>query len=1339
AKLTLASSMATFADNVTVNGGYVYLGTGGFYAQNEYKTTGSVAAAGWYKVAHIDGSAGRGQQQVTVYTAGGSYAPQSTTIRWWHDWGSTAGISVISEYPASYWTDVRVTDDGTNSFLEVYFTQAISVYLGLQYIGGHDAGTLYSGTLSAGSGTVRSQTKLNGYFALNDKFYVNSSGNVGIGTASPGASLDIGGNPNNAIRTSYLNISANNAAVTDRPYIRGTTSHLVINGGGTTSGGDLYLNYTGDGATGSVRIRENLFVMNTGNVGIGTAGPGAKLEVQGTLETNDRLTITDVQDAGGNILFSAANPYIKATSYIIMPGGLYVLGGTLYALNTAYLRNGIRDDNGGDTFFEGKQSISFNIDYDNNDADTRYFSWRKNGAGFGAGSELMRLTESGNVGIGTASPGAKLEVSDSGSPTIRIKPLSGTNNLVSNYDFWGTFYNYPADTGVRRVANIQAGFATDVWETEYMAFGLGSNDAAVLPTERMRITGNGYVGIGTMNPGAQLDLSTDSARKLTTTTWATGSDARIKTSVESINNALEIISQVRPVKFHYTSEFLSAHPSVVNTDYYNFIAQEYQQVFPNSVTETDGLLYLNSSNMIPYAIAGIKEQQLQITPLVNNLYIASSGNIGIGYVNPGTAKLAINGNVGIGTISPGVKLEVYGGHGDTKARLYSTGNGATLDASLDMWASEPGWTYDGSGIGNNVNGSPYYGRRNLNLGQSYIRFYGGHMYLATGSGDAGNSMFIQNNGNVGIGTTEPETKFHTYASGPLSPSADADYTMAKFYTNNTTLGNLTIGGHTTYGVYIDTRQAEGQIGGAETTSIALYARADLGAANTEWAGYFQGNVRITGSHPDLAEIFPITPPVEEGDIVVNDPQKPTYVKKSNKASDSSIIGIYSTTPSQVIEGKITENIPDNQKAPIALAGRVTTKVSTINGPIKSGDLITSSKIPGVGMKATKAGPIVGKALESYNNSDPNVVGKIIVFVNVSWYDPDVYLTSTGELQIQGQESSYTLKNTTTDTLITRIGAFSEAVIANFQAGIAVIQDLTVNTLTVKQKLISPVAYIEDLEVKNLVAETITAPQISQIEKDLLDLATKYSTASAILADLQRPAAEIEPVSDLQSPVPLDSLILTDLQVNNSLIANILNSKDQDTLFLQPLANAPINLLAGLMTLTPNGQVIINGDLAVTGKVLASKIEALESNLENLTAQTATISSLTITSLTVQAEPPSSTASSKTPLDASAIQPGAQTLLGVNEVNYPTGAATLPAGETEITISNTNVTQDTYIYLTPTSSTSNQTLFVKSKTAGLQTPLDGSEASYPTGGQFTIAIPEAINSNIQFNYWLIQTM
>jgi hypothetical protein len=58
-----------------------------------------------------------------------------------------------------------------------------------------------------------------------------------------------------------------------------------------------------------------------------------------------------------------------------------------------------------------------------------------------------------------------------------------------------------------------------------------------------------------------------------------------------------------------------------------------------------------------------------------------------------------------------------------------------------MWASEPGVTYDGAGIGTNVNGHPSGGKRNSSLMSSFIRFQGG-------------SIFFHSNNNIG-GTAVP--------------------------------------------------------------------------------------------------------------------------------------------------------------------------------------------------------------------------------------------------------------------------------------------------------------------------------------------------------------------------------------------------------------------------------------------------------------------------------------------------------------------------------------------------------------------------------------------------------
>jgi len=160
--------------------------------------------------------------------------------------------------------------------------------------------------------------------------------------------------------------------------------------------------------------------------------------------------------------------------------------------------------------------------------------------------------------------------------------------------------------------------------------------------------------------------------------------------------------------------------------------------------------------------------------------------------------------------------------------------------------------------------------------------------------------------------------------------------------------------------------------------------------------------------------------------------------KSQKAYDQNIVGV------------AEYNETDGYRP--TFAGVFETKVSTINGSIKAGDPITSSDIPGVGMKATKAGQIIGKTLEPYDNPDPNVIGKILVFINLSWYDPDVYLTSTGELKIVASGSSYIAQHTTTGNIIDKIGAFAELVTGKLRVGLIETKKLIVDGVDLLQEM-----------------------------------------------------------------------------------------------------------------------------------------------------------------------------------------------------------------------------------------------------------------------------------------------
>ncbi len=136
---------------------------------------------------------------------------------------------------------------------------------------------------------------------------------------------------------------------------------------------------------------------------------------------------------------------------------------------------------------------------------------------------------------------------------------------------------------------------------------------------------------------------------------------------------------------------------------------------------------------------------------------------------------------------------------------------------------------------------------------------------------------------------------------------------------------------------------------------------------------------------DIAEIYNSINPVSPGEVVSAAGSQ--SVKKTSTSYDRRIIGVASSHPAALIDDgafKVGVNSYDfNPNRPwIALAGRVSTNVSGENGDIAPGDPLTSSSTPGVAMKATKSGPIIGKALESYGGSD---VGRIMVFVSVGWY------------------------------------------------------------------------------------------------------------------------------------------------------------------------------------------------------------------------------------------------------------------------------------------------------------------------------------------------------------------
>jgi hypothetical protein len=140
---------------------------------------------------------------------------------------------------------------------------------------------------------------------------------------------------------------------------------------------------------------------------------------------------------------------------------------------------------------------------------------------------------------------------------------------------------------------------------------------ALIPAEVARLDQpNAFldpVGIGRVAAVNALEVE-GQASKSTAGNWVANSDRRIKTRIEPVTGALETIERLNPVTFHYTPEYLAEHGLIDDVPYHNVIAQEFAEVFPESVQEgsdrlPDGtpVLQVDTYPATITAIAAVKE------------------------------------------------------------------------------------------------------------------------------------------------------------------------------------------------------------------------------------------------------------------------------------------------------------------------------------------------------------------------------------------------------------------------------------------------------------------------------------------------------------------------------------------------------------------------------------------------------------------------------------------------------------------------------------------------------------------------------------------------------------
>ena len=200
------------------------------------------------------------------------------------------------------------------------------------------------------------------------------------------------------------------------------------------------------------------------------------------------------------------------------------------------------------------------------------------------GTEKMRLTSSGNLGIGTTNPLYPLDINSG-------NYMRSSTGYLFNYG--GQFVipdsgNSFGSVNGCYIYNNAEQFTIEQRNSGGGAIVLRTSSGAGGIADRVRITSNGNVGIG-IPPSYQLQLSRDDAAKPSTNTWTISSDRRVKENIinADIDMCKLVIDGIPLRRYGYNTaikEFSEGNINDVNV--IGFIAEEFERYFPKGVTRS---------------------------------------------------------------------------------------------------------------------------------------------------------------------------------------------------------------------------------------------------------------------------------------------------------------------------------------------------------------------------------------------------------------------------------------------------------------------------------------------------------------------------------------------------------------------------------------------------------------------------------------------------------------------------------------------------------------------------------------------------------------------------------
>lgn len=114
--------------------------------------------------------------------------------------------------------------------------------------------------------------------------------------------------------------------------------------------------------------------------------------------------------------------------------------------------------------------------------------------------------------------------------------------------------------------------------------------------------------------------------------------------------------------------------------------------------------------------------------------------------------------------------------------------------------------------------------------------------------------------------------------------------------------------------------------------------------------------------------------VSDGSVICSDTDGLSMCKIDY---DTAIYGVVTDNPAASFE---SDNVENGRL--VVTSGKTSVRVSTANGAIVSGDLLTTSNVPGVAIKATRNGYVLGTALNDYSAESAQDIGTVPVAINI---------------------------------------------------------------------------------------------------------------------------------------------------------------------------------------------------------------------------------------------------------------------------------------------------------------------------------------------------------------------